>query len=54
MNSKLTKLLVEKYPELFKEVQYFACGDGWFDVTECLSKQLIDSPLVTTVKSFHI
>jgi len=46
MNSKLDKLLCEKYPKLFvnrdKSMQEtamcwgFECGDGWFDIIDCL------------------
>lgn len=36
------KYLFNEYPKLFKEEQYVACGEGWFDIIGDLSKQIND------------
>lgn len=37
MNEENTKFLVETYQPLYEHRQYFACGDGWFNILKELS-----------------
>jgi hypothetical protein len=38
MNPYLTQILLDKYPKLFSNQQFwgFECGDGWYDILDYL------------------
>lgn len=36
------KYLYNAYPKIFKEEQYVACGEGWFDIIGELSKRITE------------
>jgi hypothetical protein len=38
MNPYLTQILLDKYPKLFSNKQFFGfeCGDGWYDILDYL------------------
>jgi len=51
MSPDLEKNIIEKYPELFTEIDYFtnektikpcsfSCGDGWFNIIDTLCKNI--------------
>lgn len=51
MNAGLTKLLVEAAPLLYREMRYFACGDGWFPLLLDLSRKL--EPMIAAEAGEH-
>lgn len=40
MHQKNEELLRETYPNLYSDLDYFAIGDGWFEIIDELSKKL--------------
>jgi hypothetical protein len=50
MNDDHTEHLLKSYPNLYKELKYFECGDGWFQLIDTLSKKLEE--LVIGCKEF--
>lgn len=40
MNDENTEYLVKTYPILYARRQYFACGDGWFNILKRLSEEI--------------
>jgi len=36
MSPDKEKQLFEKYPKIFSNLKYTECGDGWYDLIECL------------------
>lgn len=36
MSPDLEKKLMDKYPEIFRELKYIECGDGWYDIIDVL------------------
>lgn len=51
MNEHHTKRLLEAYPNLYKELKYFECGDGWYNLIEELSYKLEE--LILRYKEFN-
>jgi hypothetical protein len=43
MNPYLTQILLDKYPKLFSNKQFFGfeCGDGWYDILDHLCGALL-------------
>ena len=57
MNRDLTQKLVDKYPKLFSNGQFwgFECGDGWYDILDYLCGSItsygnVDDVLVDQAK----
>lgn len=44
MNEENIAKLVNAYPKLYKTLQYFECGDGWYGIIDELSSKL--EPLI--------
>lgn len=48
MDEKKTEHLLKSYPKLYRNRMYFACGDGWFEIIDELSKNL--EPLIEEIE----